>query len=160
VLGGGFLKNFFLAGSFGYLQESEDEMWHAQLGIDLQPQLAGLDQAVFLELGYNKLEFFNLEQEIFPLTLNYKLERSLFGPVNIYAGVGGGIAFFDISGGVNADDEVFWGQIFGGLVYNVSEKLEIVAGLRGVFLDEVNINGFTSSTGDDLLWELGARYNF
>jgi len=159
-------ENFFIGGSFGYLHESEDEMWHAQLGIDLQPKLAGMDQAVFLEVGYNELKFFGVEQKIIPVTLNYKLERPIAGPVKIYAGGGAGfvvwlgLAFYDASGAVNADDEVFWGQVFGGLVYDLTEQFEIFAGIRGLFLDEVQLNGFTTQSGDDLLWEVGGRFNF
>ena len=79
---GGLFETFWVGASVGYLHESEEEMWHFQLGMDLQPQLAGMDQSVFLEFGYNELEFFNVEQEIFPITVNYKLERPIFGPVN------------------------------------------------------------------------------
>lgn len=158
--GGGFIENFFVGGSVGYLHESEEEMWHAHLGIDLVPQFAGMSQAVFLEVGYNELEFFGVEQEIVPVTLNYKLERPIFSVFTIYAGAGAGVAFYEVSGAVDADDEVFWGQIFGGIVCNIGTSFEIFAGARGVFLDEVDINGFTTDSGDDLLWELGARFNF
>lgn len=89
----GLLENFFIGGSVGYLLESGDEMWHLQLGIDLQPKLAGMDQAVFLEVGYSKLEFRDVEQEIIPVTLNYKLERPLFGAIRLYGGAGDGVAF-------------------------------------------------------------------
>lgn len=156
----GLLADFFIAGSVGYLQESEEEMWHVQLGIDLQPKLAGMDQSVFLEVGYNELEFFNVTQEIIPVTLNYKLERPLFGAFNLYAGAGAGVAFYEVSGAVSADDEVFWAQVFGGVVYNFSEQFELFAGVRGLFLDQVEINGATTPSGDDLLWEVGGRFNF
>lgn len=158
--GGSFISNFFIGASVGYLHESEEEMYHLQLGIDLQPQLAGMTQSIFLEIGYNELEFFGVDQEIIPVTLNYKLERPLFSTVSAYIGAGAGVAFYDVSGAVSDDDEVFWGQIFGGLVVNVNDSLEIFGGVRGVFLDEVDINGFTTESGDDLLWEIGARYNF
>jgi hypothetical protein len=157
---GGWLENVFVAGSVGYLQESEEEMWHLQIGCDLQPRFAGMSQAIFLEVGYNEMEFFNVEQTIVPLTLNYKLERPLTGALSLYAGAGAGIAFYEVSGAVDSDDTVFWGQIFGGLVYNFSESFEVFGGLRGLFLDEVEINGFTTDSGDDLLWEIGARFNF
>ncbi|MFP6897527.1 MAG: hypothetical protein VCA38_13065 [Roseibacillus sp.] len=156
----GLLENFFIGGSVGYLHESEDEMWHLQLGIDLQPKLAGMDQAVFLEVGYRKLEFLNVEQEIIPVTLNYKLERPLFGALSLSAGAGAGVTFYEISGGVSAEDEVFWGQVFGGLVYDITQQIELFAGVRGLFLDEVEINGFTTQSGDDLPWEVGGRSNF
>ena len=96
----GLLENFFLGASFGSLQESEDEMWLLQLGVDLRPTLAGISQALFLEVGYNELEFFNIKEEIIPLTLNYKLERPLFGALNLYAGAG--VSFYDVSGAVSA----------------------------------------------------------
>jgi hypothetical protein len=70
------------------------------LGVDLRPTLAGISQALFLEVGYNELKFFNVKQEIIPLTLNYKLERSLFGTLNLKAGAG--VSFYDVSGTVRA----------------------------------------------------------
>ena len=135
-------------------------MWHLQFGVDLQPKIAGISQAFFLEVCYSELEFFNVQPEIIPLPFNYHLERPLFGAWNLYAGAGAGVAFYDVSGAVSADDEVFWAQIFGGVVYNLNDQLELFAGARGLFLDEVEINGATTQSGDDLLWEIGARFNF
>jgi hypothetical protein len=119
-----------------------------------------MDQAVFLEVGYRRLEFLNAEQEIIPVTLNYKLERPLFGALSLSAGAGAGVTFYEISGGVSAEHEVFWGQVFGGLVYDITQQIELFAGVRGLFLDEVEINGFTTQSGDDLPWEVGGRSNF
>lgn len=70
------------------------------MGVDLRPTLAGISQALFLEVGYNELKFFNVKQEIIPLTLNYKLERPLFGTLNLKAGAG--VSFYDVSGTVRA----------------------------------------------------------
>jgi hypothetical protein len=46
------------------------------------------------------------------------------------------------------------------VVYTINDQSELFAGARGLFLDEVEINGATTQSGADLLWEIGGRFNF
>ncbi len=116
--------------------------------------------------------------EIIPITLNYKYECELSDKVNWYAGAGAGIALVDVdtkssaqqfdgSGGPigspssssdSDDDTAFYGHIFAGLVYNVSDTIEVFGGARYIFMDDVL--GGESLLDEEVHYELGARYNF
>ena len=87
--------------------------------------------------------------EIIPITLNYKYECELSDKLNWYAGAGAGIALVDVdietsvsgdNGGPTSesdDDTAFYGHIFAGLVYNVSDTIEVFGGARYIFMDDV-----------------------
>ena len=108
--------------------------------------------------------------EIIPITLNYKYECELSNKLNWYAGAGAGIALVDVDietsiSGDNGsttsesdDDTAFYGHIFAGLVYNVSDTIEVFGGARFIFMDDVL--GGDSPLDEEVHYELGARYNF
>ena len=108
--------------------------------------------------------------EIIPITLNYKYECELSDKLNWYAGAGAGIALVDVdietsvsgdNGGPTSesdDDTAFYGHIFAGLVYNVSDTIEVFGGARFIFMDDVL--GGDSPLDEEVHYELGARYNF
>jgi len=108
--------------------------------------------------------------EIIPITLNYKYECELSNKLNWYAGAGAGIALVDVDietsiSGDNGsttsesdDDTAFYGHIFAGLVYNVSDTIEVFGGARYIFMDDVL--GGESLLDEEVHYELGARYNF
>ncbi len=112
--------------------------------------------------------------DIVPITGNIKFERAITGNLNAYFGAGLGVAYVDFSanapiGNFSETDWVLTGQVFAGLIYNVNEHFEVFSGARWIYLDDVDVSGkgvggkhFTGSVdlGDDLLFELGARYNF
>ena len=56
------------------------------------------------------------------------------------------------------DDTAFYGHIFAGLVYNVSDTIEVFGGARFIFMDDVL--GGDSPLDEEVHYELGARYNF
>ena len=108
--------------------------------------------------------------DIIPITLNYKYECELSNKLNWYAGAGAGIALVDVDietsiSGDNGsttsesdDDTAFYGHIFAGLVYNVSDTIEVFSGARFIFMDDVL--GGDSPLDEEVHYELGARYNF
>ena len=108
--------------------------------------------------------------DIIPITLNYKYECELSNKLNWYAGAGAGIALVDVDietsiSGDNGsttsesdDDTAFYGHIFAGLVYNVSDTIEVFGGARFIFMDDVL--GGDSPLDEEVHYELGARYNF
>jgi len=108
--------------------------------------------------------------EIIPITLNYKYECELSNKLNWYAGAGAGIALVDVDietsiSGDNGsttsesdDDTAFYGHIFAGLVYNLSETIEVFGGARLILMDDVL--GGESLLDEEVHYELGARYNF
>jgi opacity protein-like surface antigen len=123
--------------------------------------------------------------DIIPITLNYKYQADLTDRLNAYAGLGAGVAILDSSvdwswsqavappnntgGGSDDDSEaVFYGHVFAGLSYDVSDSFEIFAGVRYIFMDNKNLEvdfagesiGYEAGIDGDVLIELGARYRF
>ena len=179
------LWNWFIGASAGYLVDFEEPMYHVHVGVDTPWNVGGFDVALFAELGYTeKSENFSFlvqdpqmsapvfitqqgkaSVDIIPLTFNVKLERPIAQNLNFYVGAGLGVAFVDLkvsspSGSVSDDDTVFAAQAFAGLVYNVSPAFEVYGGARWIYLDDGDLFGSSADFGDDVLLELGLRYNF
>jgi len=103
----------------------------------------------------------DIELEVIPVSLNYKLERNLTGNLNVYVGAGAGVAFVDLEVGKESDDdEVFFAQVFAGLLYQVSEAVELYGGARWIYMEDIDVFGLDLDMDDDFLAELGARINF
>lgn len=196
------LWNWFAGGGSGYLADNEIALWNGHFGLDLPWKIAGFDPAVFVEIGWAQFDnilgnivgnnvaivgqappaprkgraivaSLSADLEIVPVTLNGKLERPLFGPVNGYLGAGAGVAFLNVElsdGTTTRSDEeaVFFAQVFAGLSANLSPNVELFTGLRWIFLDQPGFRvaglkfdlddlGFGS---DDVLLEAGGGLNF
>ena len=176
------LWQWFVGGSIGYLEDLDTEMYHLHAGVDLPNPLGTFDQSVFLEVGYAnpdqtvssgyypeypngnegmRVSSIRGEADLIPITLNYKLERALTGSLAMYVGGGVGVAYVDMDAlGASDDDWTFYGQIFGGLVYNVSEMWEIYGGVRWIYIDDTDFFGVSVDSEDDWLGEIGVRINF
>ena len=127
----------------------------------------------------------SIDLNIIPITLNYKYEAPITGHLNYYVGLGLGIAILDSSydwswnqGGVAApynqgagsDDQTqvrFYGDVFAGLSYTMSDSFRVFAGVRYIFMDNVdrqidvtNAADYTAGINNDVLFELGVRCNF
>lgn len=106
--------------------------------------------------------------DIMPITVNAKLERNLTGNLNAYFGAGLGVARVDLSvnnGFTFSDaDWVFTAQIFAGLSCNVTQNFEVYGGARWIYFDDAklsdSVRSATLELDDDLLLELGGRFNF
>lgn len=123
--------------------------------------------------------------DIIPITLNYKYQYALTDRLNAYAGVGAGVAILDSSvdwswsravappnnTGSGSDDDsdvVFYGHVFAGLSYDVSDSFEIFAGVRYILMDNEDLDVafagdcicYEAGIDGDVLIELGARYRF
>ena len=176
------LWQWFVGGSIGYLDDLDTEMYHLHAGVDLPSQLGGFDQAIFLEVGYanpdqtiasgyypeypNGYEGMRVssirgEADLIPITLNYKLERALTDSFSMYFGGGIGAAYVDVDAlGSSDDDWTFYGQVFGGLLYNINEMWEIYGGVRWIYIDDTDVFGVSVDSEDDWLAEIGVRINF
>ncbi len=124
-------------------------------------------------LGTSERISINSELDLIPLTLNAKLERPLFGPVSIYAAGGLGVAFLDVelddgTSSRSDDDTVFFAQLFGGFLVNLTPTFEMYAGARWIYIDQPDftIEGTDFDlddidvSNDDVLLEAGGRVNF
>ena len=126
----------------------------------------------------------SLDLDIYPITLNYKYEAPLTSYINYYLGLGLGIAILDSSsdwswsqalappynqgsGSESNSDTRFYGHVFAGMSYDVSDSFEIFGGVRYIFMDDLDwkseVHGasdYQMGVDDDFLFELGARYHF
>ncbi|QJE97105.1 outer membrane protein [Luteolibacter luteus] len=184
------LWRWFIGGSAGYLIDWEEEMYHAQLGVDMPYEWAGFKPSIYLEVGFAETDdavpiidptiptalvnttLFS-DFQFVPLTVNFKLEREIAQNLHFYAGAGLGVAFTEfeafapfISGPslrVSEDDTVFYAQIFAGLGYDVTDNFEVFTGARWVYLDEpegLGNAGGIATFEDDVLVEAGLRFTF
>ncbi len=125
-----------------------------------------------------------IDLDIIPITLNYKYEAPLTENLHWYLGVGAGIVLMDSSydwswtqavappfnqgsGGDDRDEVQFYGHVFAGLTYDLSDCFEIFGGVRYIFMDDLDIStnilpnqSYTAGIDGDVLLELGLRYNF
>ena len=124
----------------------------------------------------------SIDMHIIPITLDYKYEGTLSGRLNYYVGLGLGIAIVDTScdwrwsqaiypngSGGGSDDKTdvrFYGEIFAGLSYNVTDAFQIYAGARYILMDNVDRNvhvtgaSYDAGINNNFLLELGLRYHF
>jgi opacity protein-like surface antigen len=126
-----------------------------------------------------------IDLNIIPITLNYMYQAPITDRLGFYVGLGLGVAILDSSydwswsqvvappgpwSGGGSDDETdvrFYGDVFAGLSYDVSDSFEIFTGVRYIFMDEtereIDVTGasdYTKGINGDVLIELGMRYRF
>ena len=163
------LWSWFAGGSVGYLNDFEEEFYSVHVGAE---KFSGeTSHAIFLEVGYAEYDEtifgISVDVDFVPVTLNYKFERPLFGCRNLnwYASAGVGVLFADLDVDYDADrdgrtsggsDEVLMAQAGLGLAYNLGTNFEIYGGGRWVWFDDVD----AWDGGDDIMGEIGLRYNF
>lgn len=167
-----------------YRSRANNNISHA---LYLEVGFTNLEDSGFRSLAGPRSGEFETDVDIIPLTLNYKFEDALTDRINWFAGVGAGVAFSDAdvkltrrNGSVNKDSEddtVYFGHIFAGLTYDVNDSFEIFLGARYIFMEDTNFNinlgggnpannaasdvlRGGSDINDDVLIELGARFNF
>lgn len=179
------LWEWFSGASVGYVFDSSTALWNAHVGAEYNCPGSDSSHALFLEIGYAdwdkkdnsyaRLTNSKANFEIVPITLNYKYEAPLTQSLNWF--VGGGVGFSLakteikaannlVGGKASQDDTNFYGQLFVGLVYNVSEQWEITTSGRYLY-QNVKDYSFLGETvkldgrlNNDFYWDLGFRYNF
>lgn len=180
------LWTWFAGGSGGYVDDIDNDMWTLHIGKEYKCPGSNASHAIFLEVGWTgwdddtnygainddgdlKVDW---DFDVIPITLNYKYESQLTNRLNWYVGGGLGVAISSIDWSASlgekkaSDDDSetnFYGHLFAGLVYNVSDTFEIFGGARYLYMDGtddidgVDIDGVLD---DDFFYELGARFNF
>lgn len=172
---------WFLGASAGYLDEFDEPIYHAQLGMTTPWTMSGWKSSIFLEGGWTEtdantpsLQLLGDDEhefEIIPVTLNIKFDRALTGNFGLYLGAGAGVAFtdynIDFAGGGNfsEEEESFYGQVFAGVSFHATQQLELFAGARWVYLDYDSPTGTGADStidfgDDDFLGEVGLRVSF
>ena len=111
----------------------------------------------------NELVLFSetLDIDIVPVTINFKAEHNIYGPIGGYLSGGVGYAWTNVSGSdFDETDGGFYAQAAAGLVWNVTESFDIYGGARWVYLDSLDFGDTGFELEDTLGWEVGARFNF
>jgi opacity protein-like surface antigen len=154
---------YFGAGA-DYMFDAEEVFYNGHIGYDF-----GNGGSVFLESGWlgqddrgaNFLFPIGSDIDIVPITVNYKHEFMFTETFGFYLGLGAGAANVDVTTGPFSDDDwALTAQAFAGVVYNVSPTFEIYAGVRYVWLDDVDLGGARFDDLDDLGVGAGIRFNF
>ena len=163
--------SWFIGASAGYLDVSdfEDAMYTAHIGKEIG-EVGGWTSSVYLEGGFSEsddsLGGVDIDAKIIPITLNYKLDKTISGGFGIYAGVGAGVAILDVEissffGSVDDDDTAFYGQAMLGLELELSDAFELFAGARYVYIDETDFDfGASLDSQDGVFYEGGFRLKF
>ena len=111
----------------------------------------------------NELVLFRetLDIDIVPVTINFKAEHNIYGPIGGYLSGGVGYAWTNVSGfGSDETDGGFYAQLAAGLVWNVTESVDLNGGGRWVYLDSLDFGDTELALDNQLGWEVGARYKF
>lgn len=164
------------------VDDAEFDMYTLHVGRQMG-QFIGCDVAAYLEVGYLNgdldahASFYNsfnedydfgwndltqtIDLDIIPVTINFSLERPLFGPVSGYLSAGLGYAFTDAEiDGESDNDGGFYAQASFGLLYNINEQFEVFGGGRWLHLESLDFGDADFELDDSLAWEIGLRYNF
>jgi opacity protein-like surface antigen len=162
--------------------EFDFDLYTFHIGKEFDYKFLGCDTAAYFEVAYldgeidfplSRQNFFSrteTDANVIPLTLNYKLERNLFGSLNAYATAGVGYAFLIADNNLNVATDIslngggFYAQASTGLLYNINEDWEAYAGIRWLHLSSIESDSssavFELELEDSFAWEIGARYNF
>ena len=168
---GGWNIAFF--GEIGYTDKDESyrprETSFPPLEVDNGDSLDLDELGTFLGSLANQYGPTSYDLRIIPITANIKFEREIATNLGVYVGAGIGAANVDLEVKVRPntysdDDWVFVAQAFAGLVYNVTPAFEVYGGARYIYFGDADLSdggyGGTLELDDDVLLELGARYNF
>lgn len=150
----------YAGASVGYLIDSEEAYFAARIGVDVA-QVHGLTHSVEVEVGLASLDESGAGLDLIPVMANYRLASVRERQVGFYAGAGLGTARLKAS--VFGFDDSAWtfaAQAFGGVQYNVTPVMAITAGLRYIWVDDVDLYGSSIDVGDDVSVEVGVRFRF
>ena len=161
------------------VQDVDFELYQLHIGRDFNKSFLNFDMAAYLEVGIatgktKVIEsplFDIVDVELIPITVNFQLERSVTRAVSVYATGGLGYAFSEISGAISSTKNLsFYAQASAGFQYTFSEHSEVFAGVRWMYLEDVNFSDVKSAflptykarlnLENAIAWEIGVRYNF
>ena len=173
------LWEWFAGASGGYAFAAEAPIWNLHVGAEYSCPGSDSSHALFVEVGYgdwsrtdDKVSDKN-KFDVLPVTINYKYEMPLTQSLNWFVGGGLGVARQTTEASLNFDayntnsksNTKFYGQLFAGLVYNVSEQVEVFSSARYIYNNHhpYTVGGGHNLRGNlanDFYLDLGLRYNF
>ena len=154
------LSPWFAGGSVGYLTDAEEALYTLHFGKTFA-QSGPLSHSLFAEVGFSDQDDSSVELDFVPVTLNYKLDYQWGGGFSFYAGAGAGAAFLNVDAFGDSDDSVeFMAQAFAGVGYDISQNFQVYGGARYLWVDKTDLLGVSVDPGDDVAFEIGARFRF
>jgi len=144
----------------GYLVDGEEAYYSARIGLPVAARNT-LTHQVELEFGYTSHEDGGAKGNFMPLTLNYRLESTPASKLGFYFGAGAGVAFTEIRGyGLSVEDSSFAAQAFAGLTYQANPTVSLHAGVKYLWIDEIEVYGIDVEVGDDVAFTAGLSFKF
>jgi len=144
----------------GYLVDGE-WLQTATVTNDLYAARNTLTHQVELEVGYTSQEESGIKGTFVPLTLNYRLESTPAIKLGFYFGAGAGITSTEVSGyGQSDNGSSFAAQAFAGLTYQANPTVSLHAGVKYIWIDDVELFGTKVEVGDDVVLSAGISFKF
>jgi len=97
------------------------------------------------------------------ITGNYQLEAKIAEPVSLYGGAGAGFELVSINDRFDEslDEDVnFLAQVFAGIRIEITQGLQITAGIRRIFREDFSLLGDQFITEDAWGYEFGIGFRF
>lgn len=153
-------SKFYTGASAGYFLDSEDSFYGAKLGVVVSEK-STLVQSIEVEVGYTSDEESMIELSIKPIMVNYRASLPVAKNTCVYLGGGLGSSYVEISSPwVSITDYAWTYQGLAGVEYKATPKLSVTAGVRYVWIGDVDVYGSSVRVGDDTAIEAGISYRF
>ncbi|HEY8995303.1 MAG TPA: outer membrane beta-barrel protein [Lacunisphaera sp.] len=149
-----------LAGSAGYLVDSEEEYLTARIGHEFKAT-SSLSHQGEIEFAYTGSKESGVKANIYPITANYRLVNTVSEKVSYHFGAGAGLAISEVSGyGISDSGSSFTAQGFAGLDYRLSPNVTAQLGAKYIWIDNVKLFGTSIEVGDDIALSAGISIRF
>jgi opacity protein-like surface antigen len=148
----------YVGASTGYMIDMEEHFFAGRIGSEVA-NVKGIVHAVEVEVGFVSPDESGVSLDLIPVFANYRVSSIRESQVGFYAGAGLGTARLKAGYlGFKDSSWTFAGQLFGGVEYQVTPKFSLTAGLRYIYIDDVDLFGTSVDSGDDVAIEIGVRF--
>jgi opacity protein-like surface antigen len=148
----------YVGASVGYMIDMEEHFFAGRIGSEVA-QKNGLSHGIEIEVGIVSPDDSGVSLDLVPVFANYRLASVDERKVGFYAGAGLGSARLKASYlGFEDSSWTFAAQAFGGVEYKVTPKFSLTAGLRYIWIDDVDLFGVSIDADDDVAVEVGVRF--
>jgi len=161
----------------GYLLDNQDAYWAGRVGWEFKTT-SNFSHQVELEFGYTEHKesetlpapggSFTVEgkTKLTPITINYRAATTVADKLGYYfgAGVGQAKASLDINGSgvpiISDSGNALALQAFAGVNYKATPAVTLHAGVKYLWVDEVELLGAEIEVGDDFALTAGISFRF
>lgn len=148
----------------GYLVDSEEEYLSARVGFEVAKGNT-FSHNLELEVGFTDSSEEDFNGDIVAAMANYRLASEGHGKWGYYLGAGLGSARVSIDGvstggPIRLRDNSLALQALAGVTYRLGERVDLTAGARYIWIDDVTFVGTSFDVGDDMAVSLGLNFKF